>query len=414
MNNWLNRLGKRLIQASGGSIPISEGTRGSQLYDWLTVGGGAAGVAVNERTAMSVAAVYACVDLIGGSIASLPLHFYRRTEEGRERYMPELWWMLNERPWVNWSAASLWSYALTSKLLHGDAFIQIHRKGRNSPEIAGFEPIHPLRVDVDKRDGRLVYTLWREDKDEQMYTTTVDQDDMLHIPGPGFDGKRSLSQIKHVLRNPAGIAIAADEHSARFFQNGARPDFAIEVPGNLTADQQDMLRRTWSERHQGVYKSNLPALMTGGAKIHELTMNAEDAQLLTTRGFQVEDIARIFGVPPHMIGHTDKTTSWGSGIEQMSIGFVKFTLQRHLVPLEQELNAKVFRTARNFCEFQTAGLERGDIKSRNESYRIALGRAGEPGWLSVNEVRAFENLPPVDGGDQLSTAAPPATTGATQ
>lgn len=413
MKTWLNRLAVRVAQASGG-IPISEGTRGSQLYDWFTAGGGAAGVAVNERTAMSVSAVHACVELIGGSISSLPLHFYRRAEAGRERYTPELWWMLNERPWANWPASSFWMFVTASKLLHGDAFVLIHRASPFSPNIIGFEPIHPLRTDVNKKDGRLVYTLWREkDSDGGLYPTVVEADDVLHIPGPGFDGQRGMSQIKHVLRNPAGIAIAADEHSARFFQNGARPDFAIEVPGNLTPEQQEMLRTTWAQRHQGVYKSGLPALMTGGAKIQELTINPEDSQLLTTRGFQVEDIARVFGVPPHMIGHTDKTTSWGSGIEQMSIGFVKFTLQRHLVAFEQEINAKVFRTARNFCEFQTSGLERGDIKSRNESYRIALGRAGEPGWMSVNEVRKLENMPPVDGGDLLSTAAQPAQ-GATQ
>lgn len=404
MKNWLNRLGMRIVQASGG-IPISEGMRGNELYDWFTAGGGAAGVSVNERTAMSVSAVHACVELIGGSIASLPLHFYRRSQDRRERYMPEIWWMLNERPWQNWPAASFWMFVTASKLLHGDAFVLIHRASPFSPVIIGFEPIHPLRVEVDKRDDRIVYTLWRErNTDGGLYPTVVESDDVLHIPGPGFDGLRGLSQIKHVLRNPAGIAIAADEHSARFFQNGARPDFALEIPGNLSFEQQEMYRRSWADRHQGVYKSNLPALLTGGAKIHEVTLNAEDSQLLTTRGFQVEDIARVFGVPPHMIGHTEKTTSWGSGVEQMSIGFVKFTLQRHLVAFEQEINAKVFKTSRNFCEFQTSGLERGDIKSRNESYRIALGRAGEPGWMSVNEVRKLENMPPIEGFDAISNA----------
>ena len=132
-----------------------------------------------------------------------------------------------------------------------------------------------------------------------------------------------------------------------------------------------------------------------------LTMNAEDSQLLATRSFQVEEICRIFGVPPHMIGHTEKATSWGTGIEQMSIGFVKFTLQPHLVAFEQEINSKVFRTPKNFCEFQTAGLERGDIKARYEGYRIAIGRAGEPGWMTVNEVRNLENQLPRDGGDSL-------------
>ena len=407
MKNWLTRMALKYVKASGG-IPTSEGVRGSQLYDWMTAGSGAAGVAVNERTAMSVSAVYACVELIGGSVASLPLNFYRRTESGREQFTPEIWWMFNERPFANWSASSMWGFVLASKLLHGDGFVQIHRAGGSrslTGRILGFEPIHPLSVQVEKIDGRLKYTLYKDgDSNGRPYIEVIDQDDMLHFPGPGFDGKRSLSQLKHCLRNPAGVAIAADEHSARFFQNGARPDFAIEIPGDPSAEQQEMYRRTWAERHQGVYNSHLPALLSGGATIHTLTMNAEDAQLLTTRSFQVEDIARIFGVPPHLIGHTEKSTSWGTGIEQMSIGFVKFTLQRHLVGFEQEINAKVYDSDKYFCQFQTAGLERGDIKTRNESYRIALGRPGEPGWMTANEVRRKENMPPIKGGDVLHNA----------
>jgi HK97 family phage portal protein len=214
-----------------------------------------------------------------------------------------------------------------------------------------------------------------------------------------------MSQIRNALRNSAGIALAADEYSGAFFSNGARPDIAIEMPDGPTPEQVEQYRQSWADRYQGASNAHKPALMTAGAKIHELTMNAEDAQLIATRQFQVEDIARIFGVPPHMIGHTQNTTSWGSGVEQMSIGFVKYTLQRHLVKFEQELNRKLFRGLQDrfFCEFQTAGLERGDYKTRNEGYRIGLGRAGEPAWLTVNEVRRLENLPPIDGGDVLYT-----------
>lgn len=411
MKNWLNRLAVRVAQASGG-IPISEGQRGTELYDWMTTGSKAAGVAVNEKTAMSVAAVYACVDLIGGAVSSIPLHFYRQTESGRERYKSPLWYMFNERAFTNWSSSAMFKFALSSKLLQGDGFIQIHRKPviirgklEQSGEIIGFEPIHPNRTDINKVGGRLKYTFWKEDENEGgFYPITVDQDDVLHFTGPGFDGKRSMSQLKHVLRNPAGVAIAAEEYSARFFENGAKPDFALEVPGEVSPEQQEMMRNTWADRHQGVYKSHRPALLTGGAKVHELSINAEDAQLLSTRSFQVEEIARVFGVPPHMIGHTEKSTSWGTGIEQMSIGFVKFSLLPHLVGMQQEINYKLFRTARNFCEFDPIGLERGDTKTRNESYRIALGRAGEPGWMTVNEVRRAENLPPVEGGELLFNA----------
>ena len=149
-------------------------------------------------------------------------------------------------------------------------------------------------------------------------------------------------------------------------------------------------------------------------ELEKLSITPEDASLLDTRRFQVEEIARIFGVPPHMIGHTSASTSWGTGIEQQSIGFVKYTLQRHLVKIEQELNRKIWPTrARYYVEFSAVGLERGDTKTRNEAYRIALGRAGEPGWMSVNEVRRAENLPPVEGGDIMGApnAQTPAAAG---
>ncbi len=149
-----------------------------------------------------------------------------------------------------------------------------------------------------------------------------------------------------------------------------------------------------------------PAVLTGGLDIAELAMSNEDASLIATRQFQVEDICRIYGVPPFMVGHTDKTTSWGAGVENMGRGFLKFTLQRHLVKIEQELNRKLWPVRDTyFCEFNVTGLERGDTKTRNDSYRVALGRAGEPGWMTINEVRRSENLPPIDGGDTLNMGA---------
>ncbi len=392
-------------KAEGESLSMPDIRKGTELFEWLTGGMSSAGVAVTEQTAMRVSAVYACVNLVGGSIASLPLPVYRRTQDGRERADHEIWWMLNEQPHPCWGAATFWEYLTASKLLLGDAYARILRASRLSDRIVGFEPLHKSRITTQKLNGRLVYFYQEDDGG----VIGIDQDDMLHIPGPGFDGLAGMSQIRHALRNSAGVALAADEFSASFFKNGARPDFALEVPGKVTPEQQDMIRKTWKDRHGGVENAHLPALMVGGAKIHELTMNAEDAQLLDTRRFQVEDIARVFGVPPHMIGHTDKTTSWGSGVEQMSIGFVKYTLQRHLVKFEQEINRKVWpNRERYYVEFNTAGLERGDYKSRNEGYRIAAGRAGEPGWMTINEIRRLENLPPIDGGDDLLKPEAPA------
>lgn len=412
LTNWMAERAAQRQQfapaprAEGEYITMPDIRKGTELFEWLSGGMSGAGTAVTELTAMRVSAVYASINLIGGAIASLPLPIYERTLDGRQRAEHDIWWMLNEQPHPAWSAATFWEYMAASKLLLGDSFARILRASPMSPRIIGFEPLHKTRVTPHRiDDGRLGYVYQTLDGK----SIALDQDDMLHIPGPGFDGLTGMSQIRHALRNPAGIALAADEYSAAFFKNGARPDFAIEVPGAVNSDQQDMIRRTWSDRHGGASNAHLPALMVGGAKVHELTMNAEDAQLIDTRRFQVEDIARIFGVPPHMIGHTDKTSSWGTGVEQMSIGFVKYTLQRHLVKFEQEINRKVWPTrSRYFVEFATAGLERGDYKSRNEGYRIALGRAGEPAWMTVNEVRKLENLAPVPNGDTLAAAAPAA------
>lgn len=384
--------------------------------DWSQWVRGNAFVSVNENTARSVSAVVACTNLIGGSIATLPLHFYQRMP-GDERQRAQgglaesLWWLFNERPHPDWSAAAFWNYISDSRLLHGDGFAIIGRGGRAGAEPTSFEPRHPDFVDVQRIDGRLLYTFWPQQIGERV--RVLEADDVLHIPGQGFNGLRSLSQLKFGLLYPAGIASAADQQAAEFMADGARPDFAVEMPAtNLSLAQREQYRQQWMERHSGKGSKKAPVILAGGVKLHQLTVNPEDAQLLTTRSFQVEEICRIFGVPPHMVGHTEKTTSWGSGIEQQSIGFVTYTLQRHLAPVEQELNHKLFKTSRNFAEFQTAGLLRGDTKTRFEAYRIALGRAGERPWIKPSEIRRIENMKPDDSIDQVVN--PPDQTGQNQ
>ena len=392
-------------QAVDGSMSMAE------FSDWVS--GLDSRSTLNERSAMCVSSVYACVSLIGGALASLPLKFYRETTGGREEFKPDEWWLFNEQPFPCWAAAPAWEYSAWALLLQGDAFWRIHRASDRSPKIVGFEPLHPRTVEVLRVRDRLAYRVTAQPSQQSNGPTVVlDQDDVLHVPGPGFDGLRGLSQIRYALSTPGMIAMSADDYANAFFQNGSRPDYALQTEKNLDAGQIDNLRNQIADRHGGATKAFKPMVLSGGLKVAPITMTAADSQLIEQRRFQVEDIARIFGVPPFMIGHTEKTTSWGSGVEQMSIGFVKYTLQRHLVKFEQEINRKVFRYAGRFCEFATAGLERGDTKTRNEAYRIALGRAGEPAWMTVNEVRRRENLPPVDGGDELATNAavqPPGT-----
>lgn len=390
--------GHKGTDAPKNAMVLSDGTRGSELYSLLT-GANGTGPAVSERTAMCVSAVYASVGLIGGAIASLPFHIYKRNGDGRERYDTDLWWMFNESPTPSWTSASAWQFTMQSILLKGDSFWKITRKGPYSPDIAGFTPIHPDFVLVVRQDdGTNLYVV-----NESGVQTTYMADDILHFTGLGFNGLRSMTPIAYALRTAAGTSLAADEHAAAFFQGGARPDHAIEVPAEvkLSPDQKDLIRETWSKQRNSFGKGQTPVL-TGGMKVVPLTLPADDAQLLQTRQFGVEEIARIFGVPPHMIGKTDASTSWGTGIEQMSIGFVRYTLRRHMDMIQQEINRKVWPRSRMiFGEFSTDALLDGDSKAQAEYFGKALGGPGTQGWMTVNEVRKLKNMKPIEGGDEL-------------
>lgn len=373
------------------------------------------GKAVTESTARQVAAVYACVALIAGAVATLPLPIYQRTPEGRREVDHRYWWVLNESPTQDMSAASFWEYLVESMCFHGDAFAQILRPRLSSTEMIGLRPLHPLRVTPYRspEGGTLLY---RVNPDPRFGAAaapfTLDAADMIHITGPGFDGLRSVSPITYAARHAIGTAMAAEEYSGKFFATGARPDIVLQATQRLDADQVETLRATWTSRYGGTEGASAgPVVLSNGMTMQQFSLSAEDSQLIATRMFQIEEIARIFGVPPHMIGHTDKTTSWGSGVENMGRGFVKFALRRHLNKIEQELNRKLWPTReRFFTKFNVADLERGDLKSENEALRIALGRAGEPGWMTQDEVRDIKNLPPIGGeAARLASAAKPAT-----
>lgn len=418
LNTWRaeREAARSPVENSTQTYTTSSGTKGSQLYEWLTGAGSlsTAGPAVTERTAMAVSAVYSSIGLIAGSVSSMPIPVYERSSTGRKSVDHPLWWLFNEQPTPAFSAAVFWEYLIWSLLLHGDAFARIHRGiGLGAAQISRIEPLHPLDVTPLRNGDRIAYRILLIEGG----TITIDQDDMLHIPGLGFDGLRGLSPLRYAAKSSIGLSLAADEYSSRFFSNGARPDYVVSVAGSMTPAQAEIFRESWMARYGGLGNAHIPAILSGGGDVKALSLNPEDAQLIQTRNYQASDIARFYGVPGHMIGIHEKTSSWGTGIEQMSIGFIKYTLQRHLVKIEQEINRKCFRTAKNFVEFNFSGLERGDYKTRNEGYRIAAGRAGEPGWMTINEIRRLENLPPIEGGDDLfvpaATSAPnPSQTGA--
>lgn len=416
LNAWRSQYGP---EATGQINNLNE-TRQSLTVQELAniIGGGAisnAGPVINETTAMKVSAVYACVSLIAGAISTLPLPIYERTADGRARVDHPYWWLLNEQPEPDISSAVFWEYMVSARLFYGDCFAEILRPSFRSNRVTGFKAHHPLRVNPFRdSSGDLFYRV--QPLVGAQYV--LDPADIIHIPSLGYDGIRSPSPITYAARQSVGTSLAAGEYSARFFSNGARPDFALKMAGNLTEDQAKLLRATWGERHSGVANSHLPAILTGGLEVQQLTMSAVDSQILQTANWNLEEICRILGVPPFMVGSTEKSTSWGAGLENMGTGFVKYTLLRDLVKFSQEFNRKLWPSREKyFVEHDVSGIERGDRKSENEAIRIAIGRAGEPGWMTVNEARHLKLLPPIAGGDEINkgigTPAAQSASGAT-
>jgi HK97 family phage portal protein len=361
----------------------------------------AAGVFVTPETAQRVSAVYACVDRIAGGISTLPCALYRR--EGAVRKQIDnhpYWWLLNEQPCAAWTAASHWMRSLQYVLLRGDSFTLIKRNAGGTPtELVPlpWEGVVPDRMSLDV-DARNVYMV-----NDGLRAVGYDQDDILHFPGYGFNGVRSMSVLSWGARNAAGNAMAMDEYSGRFFADGAHPSIVLKTAHKMNEEQVTRLQRIFAEKYSGTNNAHRnPLVLTEGLDAKEVSINAEDAQLLDSRKFQVIDIARAFGVPPHLIGETSASTSWGTGIESMGRAFVLFTLQPHLKRIEQELNRKLFRTAGTFLEFDRSALIEGDLAAQAEYFRAALGGPGAgPGWMSKNEVRQKKYLEPVEGGNEI-------------
>jgi HK97 family phage portal protein len=375
-----------------GIVALGENSASSATLSELTAMLGASsisasGASVTADSAMKVSAVYGCVSLIAGAIATLPLGVFERTQEGRDKADHPYWWLFNEQASEGWTSSAAIEYIISSKLFYGDGFGRLIRA--KGGRVLGWEPLHPLSVYPFRHDGKILYRVTKSG--EAPYT--LDSSDVLHLPSLGFDGLTSPSPITYAAREAIGTAISAQQFSGQFFAGGANFDYALKTATKLTAEQLTQLTASLRSRAQNGPRG--PLILSGGLEPAQLSVNSKDAEILATRLFNVEEICRVFGVPPHMVGHTDKTTSWGSGIEAQGIGFVRYTLQRHLTPMAQEINRKLWPVReRFFVEHITAALERGDLKGRYEAYRIAMGRAGEMPFMDANEVRRLENMPP--------------------
>lgn len=391
LGSWL--AGRDGAAERAGVVALGENTTSSLTLSELTAMIGASavsssGASVTADTAMKVSAVYGCVSLIAGAISTLPLGVFQRTTEGRDKAEHPYWWLFNEQASEAWTSSAAIEYLISSKLFYGDGFGRLIRSNRSN-QVVGWEPLHPLSVQPFKHEGRVLYRVTKSG--DAPYT--LDSADMIHLPSLGFDGLTSPSPITYAAREAIGTAISAQQFSGQFFAGGANFDYALKTTSKLNAEQLAQLKASLLGRAQNGGRG--PLILSGGLEPAQLSVNSKDAEILATRLFTVEEICRVFGVPPHMVGHTDKTTSWGSGIESQGIGFVRYTLQRHLTPMQQELNRKLWPVReRFFVEHITAALERGDLKGRYEAYRIALGRAGEMPFMEPDEVRRLENMPP--------------------
>lgn len=403
---WYNSLLSKFKVSNLGENSSEYGLTPSQLFDRIGTGS-FTGQEINESTAMRVSAVYGCVSLIAGAIASMSTPVYERTDTGRKKAEGhEYWWLLNEQANSEVTASTMWTYLTSSLLFYGDAYLEIERPSLSSNKVKGFKLLHPQNVEAFRDSNRKLKYRITPDRDNESIVRpqyVLDPADIIHVPSLGFDGLKSVSPITWAARQSIGIALAAEEYSAKFFKNGASSDVAIKSEKSITTEQAENLRNSFAARNAGKNNYHAPMVLSGGLTIEKLSINPEDAALISTREFSVEEICRVFRVPPHMVGHTSKSTSWGTGIEQQSIGFVKYTLLPLITAIQQEFNRKLWPIRQKyFIEFNTASLERGDIKTRYEAYRIMLGRAGERPVLSVNDVRRLENYEPVEGGDDMS------------
>ena len=352
------------------------------------------GKSVNARTAIQVSTVYACVRVIAETVASLPFSVFEQDKTGSQKALDHpLYRILHDEPNPEMTSFVWREAMLTHLLLWGNSYSQILRAGRGS--VIGLYPLLPDHMEVDRDDkGKLTYT----------YSTTSGEqvklrpEDVLHIPGLGFDGIMGYSPIA-VERNAVGLSIAAEEFGGKFFGNGATPSGILTHPN--TVKNPKALRESWMEAYGGSSNANRVAILEEGMTFTRISMPNNEAQFLETRKFQVEEICRIYRVPPHMIADLEHATF--SNIEHQSIDFAVHCIRPWLVRIEQSVNRALFsekEKGRFYCQFNLDGLMRGSYKERMEGYSIAR----QNGWMTANDIRNLENQNPIpkeEGGDAL-------------
>lgn len=318
---------------------------------------------------------------------------YRRDANGiREVYRDHpLYRLLHDSPNYDQTAVDFWEFIAASIEMRGNAYARIER---NSRGIASLMPVNPALMGVRRLQNGSIEYRWSQDG---RYFVETDKT-MLHIRGFGGNPLGGMSTL-HYGRHTFSLARAVDKSASSTFKNGMRPSGVLTFDKWLTPEQRKLAEEKLASKFQTAADTGKPMILEGGTKWEQLTLAPEDAQMLESRSFSVEEVCRFFGVPPFMIGHTEKTTSWGSGIEQQTLGFQKFTLRRRLKRIEQAIEKQLLTTADRAAgvsvEFNLEGLLRADSAGRARFYQ----QMTQIGAMTINEVRDLENLPPVDGGD---------------
>jgi len=340
------------------------------------------GMTVNEDTSLRLSAVYACVRLISDTISTLPYDQFFRSDGQRLPYRPKDGWV--ERPSTEMPRTTFWKQVIISLLLDGNAFVMITRSGN---EIVDLTPLNPKQVRVKRENGRKVFVV------NESQTLTSDQ--VLHVTEMLMPGEiRGTSRIMQA-KESLGLGLALEEYAATFFGNGAYAGGVLEFPEKLSPEQRKEIRETWNQTHQGPRRAHRVGMLWGGGKFNPLTVDPSASQLVDQRKFAVEEIARIFRVPPFMLGVSENAAMAFASIEQQQLFFRQHTIQPYVEMLEDHFQS-LLENPRSFIKFNMSSIVRADLATRYSSYNTAL----LAGFMSVNDVRALEDKGPVDDGDQ--------------
>lgn len=380
-----------------GSIPeIENNVRDSGTI--FTFGTAASGEKVDEQSAMQIATVYACVRLLAESVAQLPFHLYRYTDNGNGKEMAKdhpLYRLLYLMPNPEMTSFTWRETLMTHLLLWGNAYSQIIRDGKN--DVVSLYPLLPENVEVDRDDHGEIYYIYHAYTDETPGEKNKDiyfrRDEILHIPGLGFNGLVGFSPIA-MMKNSLGSVLAVEKYGSSFFKNGAQPIGVLEHPGILKDPEK--IRTQWRATYGGAGNAHKVAVIEEGMSYKPISLPPEDSQFLSTRQYGVEEICRIFNVPPHMVQDLQRSTF--NNIEHQSIQFVKHSLMPWLVKIEMGIIKDLLvedEQLTYFPKFNVDGMMRGDTLSRMNSYAVGINN----GVYSVDEVRLLENLPPLPEGE---------------